>query len=121
MELCETLIKTLDMFVTVPSLFLDPDKQRRKLYGKAGEFRFATSYIGCEHRSLSNFWLNSPETMAWVYRQVEKAIEFINNDNTIEDNKDLIQIAINDCDLALADKLIQIYGITLPQTQLIHV
>lgn len=119
MHLAETLIRTLDLFCTIPSLFLDPDKERRKLYGKAGEFRFATSYVGCEHRSLSNFWLNSEEYMGWVYEQVEKAIQFINEGKSVDDNADMIQLAINNADFSLADKLIQMYEIKLPETKLI--
>lgn len=116
MELCERLIKTLDLYCTIPSLFLDGDTERRKLYGKAGEFRFATSYIGCEHRSLSNFWLGSEELMHWVYTQVEEAIKFINDGNIIDEDLALeIQTAINEHNLELASKLIQMYQIKLPE------
>jgi len=116
LDLCEKLIKTLDLFCTVPSLFIDNDTDRRTLYGKAGEFRFATSYIGCEHRSLSNFWLASEELTYWVYQQVEQAIKFINEGKSVEEHSYEIQSAINDYDLQIADKLLQIYDIKLPQS-----
>lgn len=121
MELCETLIKTLDLFCTVPSLFIDTDTERRKLYGKAGEFRFATSFIGCEHRSLGNFWLKSEELMYWVYQQVEQAIKFINEGKSVEEDSLDIQYAIDNNDLNTAEKLLEKYDIKLPQTKLQYV
>ena len=33
------MVKLLDIFLGIPSVIIDPDKKRRKLYGKAGAFR----------------------------------------------------------------------------------
>ncbi len=54
MDLCEQLIKTLDLYLTVPSLLIDTDKDRRQLYGKAGEFRFGKSYTGKRNKINNN-------------------------------------------------------------------
>lgn len=59
------LIKMMDYAIGVPSVLIDRDKQRRKLYGKAGSMR--NKDYGVEYRTLSNFWLNSEELTSWVY------------------------------------------------------
>lgn len=81
---CCTLIKNLDYFLGVPSLLLDPDTERRQIYGKAGAFR-AKPY-GVEYRSLSNFWLTSPKLMRWVFDQTQLAFHTLAKDGVrIED------------------------------------
>jgi len=71
------LIKAMDLFLGVPSVTMDMDQQRRKLYGLAGAFRI-TPY-GTEYRTLSNFWLKSPELMRWVFEQTTRAFDFVTN------------------------------------------
>lgn len=54
--------------------------------------------------------------MHWVYTQVEEAIKFINDGNIIDEDLALeIQTAINEHNLELASKLIQMYEIKLPE------
>ena len=60
-----SLVKAVDLHVTLPSVLLDPDTRRRSLYGKAGDFR--PKPYGIEARSPSNFWLRSTQEMEWVY------------------------------------------------------
>jgi hypothetical protein len=60
-----SLIKMLDFAVGLPSVLVDTDNARRKMYGKAGSMR--NKVYGVEYRTLSNFWLNSNELMSWVY------------------------------------------------------
>lgn len=58
----------LDLFLAVPSLWLDDDPTsitRRTLYGQAGRYR--SKDYGIEYRSLGNFWLQSPNLVAWVH------------------------------------------------------
>ena len=78
----ENLVKMLDFTLALPSLFIDTDKLRRKLYGKAGSMRH--KQYGVEYRTLSNFWLNSDELMSWVYdrtlwstQNLDKLTEFL--------------------------------------------
>ncbi|MEI7489634.1 MAG: hypothetical protein WCJ72_19890 [Chryseobacterium sp.] len=71
----------LDLFVGVPSLWLDKDPtspKRRSIYGKAGRYR-VKSY-GIEYRSLSNFWLESPEMVELIYDLSYFAIKFVESD-----------------------------------------
>lgn len=67
-ETCVMLVRMLDLFLGIASLVLDPSSDsltRRKLYGSAGRYR-QPSY-GVEYRTLSNFWLASPELVELVY------------------------------------------------------
>lgn len=76
------LIKLLDLFVGIPCTFLDNSKeslQRKKVYGKAGRFRL-TKY-GIEYRTLSNFWLKSPDLVSLVYNLSFFTVNFIKSNN----------------------------------------
>lgn len=91
------VIRAMDLFLGVPSTKLDPGTLRRKLYGKAGCFR--PKEYGCEYRTLSNFWIFSPEMIKWIYDQTQKAINFVEEGKTIEENHGLaIQNCINEND-----------------------
>lgn len=120
MDTCETLIKVLDLFIAVPSVLIDEDTQRRKLYGKAGCFRFGKSYTGVEFRTPSNFWLRNEETMSWIWNQIKLAVDFINNGNSVEEDALEIQLAINNHDKELTKQLIEKYNLKLPQTYHIY-
>ncbi|MCI0562398.1 MAG: hypothetical protein MN733_28260, partial [Nitrososphaera sp.] len=48
-------IKAEDLYLGVPSVVLDGDLRRRKLYGAAGCYR--ETAFGHEYRVLSNFWI----------------------------------------------------------------
>jgi len=103
----EKIVKSFDIFVTLPALFKDNDTRRRELYGKAGSFR--VKEFGVECRALSNFWIQSEENMRWVYRQSIKAIEAVLS-NEIEELIDLyseqVREAIDTANLDLAKKLL---------------
>ncbi len=120
MDLCEELIKVLDLFIAVPSVLIDEDTDRRKLYGKAGCFRFGKSYKGVEHRTPSNFWLQNENTMSWVWNQIKTAVDFINNNQSLEEDALDIQLAINEHNKDLAKVLIEKYNIKLPETYHIY-
>ena len=104
------LIKSLDIFLGIPSIILDPDKERKKMYGKAGAMRFKS--WGVEYRSLSNFWLGSLELVQSAFKGVEMAVEFYNSGKiaklTDEDQLS-IQTCINTGDEALALQLVHKY------------
>jgi hypothetical protein len=72
------IVYMMDLFLGVPSLWLDKDEsspRRRKLYGKAGRYR--PKPYGVEYRSLSNFWLNSPDLVGLVYDLCVFCIDFL--------------------------------------------
>lgn len=67
-ETCVMLVRMLDLFLGVASLFLDGRKsssRRRKIYGQAGRYR--QPKYGVEYRTLSNFWLLNPFMVELVY------------------------------------------------------
>lgn len=71
-------ILMLDLFLGVPSVWIDSDPnsiKRRALYGQAGRYR--TQDYGIEYRSLSNFWLASPELVEFVYDVSMFAMDFV--------------------------------------------
>lgn len=112
-EMVEEVIKAQDLFLGVPSILLDPDINRRKLYGKAGAFRFKE--YGCEYRTLSGYFLNRKELIEWVFSNAKSAIEFIDNYNTItEETGSRIVYAINNNDKHEAKQLIKEFNIVMP-------
>ena len=104
------LIQAMDLYLGLPSLFLDKDNQRRLLYGKAGAFR-ATEY-GVEYRSLSNFWIWNDNLIAWVYESVFEAIKFVNDGYYAEA---AVAKAINENDKLLAASILKNYKIEIPE------
>lgn len=108
------VVRAMDLFLGIPSILLDPDTERRRLYGMAGCFRF-TRYGG-EYRTLSNFWLKDPKFMAWVWDQTQSAIQFVEDNVELDDEDFLaskaeaIQKCINTSDKDLA----RTFDVTLP-------
>lgn len=70
------LARACDLFLSVPLAGLDTDMARRELYGKMGAFRI-TEY-GMEYRTLSNYWLRSPNLMGYVFRGTIRAVNETN-------------------------------------------
>jgi hypothetical protein len=75
-------VRALDLTLGIQSVVHDntpESKQRKKLYGKAGSYRFKNAatgdpYTGVEYRTLSNYWLKSHELMSVIYKGVEFTI-----------------------------------------------
>jgi len=113
----EKLIKMMDLFLGVPSVLMDEDRDRRKMYGKAGAFRIKS--YGCEYRTLSNFWITSDKLIEWAFNNTQLAITNVNNKKEIstEDAKD-IQKCINEYDEKLANKLINKFNIPYIKTNI---
>lgn len=94
------VVKALDLFIGVGMMKYDNDTQRRMLYGKAGAMRFKS--YGVEYRTPSNAWLQSDETIRYVWKQQERALEFVRSGQAAEllvdggELGDLIQQCINE-------------------------
>lgn len=114
-----TLVRLFDLFLGVPSVLLDPDTDRRRLYGKAGAFRYKQwgKDQGFEYRVLSNFWTKSEELVTWVFNQIRLAFEFYERGEmgVLALEGDIVS-AINNSNASLAEVLMGEFGITLPQT-----
>lgn len=106
-------IKSMDLFLGVPSIFLDDTPasiERRNLYGKAGAMR--PKPYGFEYRVLSNFWMFTDNLINWVYDQTKFAVSFKHKFTKKEEK--LIQDCINTGDKKIGETIINTYGITLP-------
>lgn len=102
------LIRAMDIFLGVPSVLLDPDTERRRMYGKAGDYRFKA--YGVEYRCLSGYFIKDDDILSWVYDNTLAAIEFVNSGGIIT-NADEIVKCINECDKGLALEIIEDYKI----------
>jgi len=77
-------IKMFDLFHGVIFTTLDTSRQairRRNWYGKPGCYR-PTDY-GIEYRTLSNFWIRSPETVSLVYHLTEDILRLIRDKKSV--------------------------------------
>lgn len=104
------LIRAMDLFLGVGSVLLDPDTERRKMYGKAGDYRFKP--YGVEYRCLSGYFIKDDQILSWVYDNTLAAIEFVNSGGIITNPDDIIK-CINNCDKKLALEIIEDYKINV--------
>jgi len=90
----------MDLFLGVPSVLIDDGKERKKLYGKAGAYRYKP--YGVEYRTLSNFWVFEPGLIDWVWNQTEKALTHVKNGLMDKELSRLARECINKDDHNLA-------------------
>ena len=102
------LVKYMDAFLGIPSVVKDKDKKRRSLYGKAGCFRL-TDY-GVEYRVLSSTMMSSSSKLSFVWRQLQKALKACQINYSLP-SRDLVQEAINNSNVELAEQLITHYNL----------
>lgn len=110
----EVVVPLLDIIVGNTCVLMDRDPmnvERRKVYGRAGEYRLPAH--GIEYRTPSNFWLRSYPLMSMIFALARDAVHVASSstdsDNFIEmvmgavDKKDIDQ-AINENRYTLAYK-----------------
>lgn len=106
------IVRAMDLFLGIPSILLDKDTERKKMYGKAGAYR--EKPYGVEYRVLSNFWIQNEITTEWAFNQTMKAVQYASEEDWIDDETSVnIQLAINNQDLDLACKLAKRFDILL--------
>lgn len=74
----EKTVTMLDIICGNTSVLLDRNVgniERRKVYGRAGEFRLPSH--GLEYRTLSNYWLGSYPLMSFAFGMVRLAVQLI--------------------------------------------
>ena len=109
-DACCTLVKQLDFFLGLVSTILDPDTERKQMYGKAGAFR-PKSY-GVEYRVLSNFWMEDDKLKELVFNNTKMAFEWLTNGIFLgTDYGDICQQIINSNDRVRAINLCNSIGI----------
>ena len=105
----DSMVRALDLIVGNTCVLIDRDPAnvvRRKVYGRAGEFRLPPH--GIEYRTLSNFWLHSYQLMSLVMGLVDVAVNVAHvEDVTVRDflttvNHRRVARAINTNNVALA-------------------
>jgi len=112
----ESTVEILDAIVGNTCVLLDRDPQmaeRRRLYGRAGEFRTPKVDKGqgadLEYRTLSNFWLRSDKLMSFAFGLARLATSIIeagyapNIKAAVEREAIITAINTNDFDLARAN------------------
>lgn len=71
------LVTQLDFFLGMPFRTLVDNDIRRDWYGRAGNFR--PKPYGVEYRTLSNIWLQDEKYMRFVFRNTQRAFDFLVN------------------------------------------
>jgi hypothetical protein len=105
-----SVIRSMDLFLGVPSTQLDEGTLRRELYGKAGCYR--PKPYGAEYRTLSNFWIFTDEMIHWAYEQTRKAVDFVASGQTLDEKDgEIIQKCINQGDKEAYVYLRNAYGL----------
>jgi hypothetical protein len=106
------LIPILDILVGNTCVMIDRDEsniERRKVYGRAGEYRDHDKHV--EYRTPSNFWMRSYQLMSLVMGLARQAVSIVQNRNykfatelkSKVKMKDIVK-AINENDAVLAKK-----------------
>lgn len=105
-----TVVKAMDVFVTLPLMRHDKDNRRRELYGKPGAYR-KKSY-GVEYRTPSNVWITSDDLIRMVWSNTDRALDWVKSGGSFtEDQEYRIQHAIMTSDMALAEELMAEFGV----------
>lgn len=102
--------RAADLFLGCPSIVFDADQQRRLLYGRAGSIR--DKPYGIEYRTLSNFWIRSPEMIGMIWDQVQQMLEFVRSERPIPtaDGRKIID-CINNSNMDALRDLTKTYGL----------
>lgn len=108
------LLRVLDLYLTVPSIIMNPNGAlRRTLYGKAGEHRISS--VTAELRTLGFNWFETKEHTKFVFDNTFAAIDKINNEKFVmdahEDDCQAIINCINNNDAKIATYLCDKYNI----------
>lgn len=109
-------IKYMDLYLGIPSILLDSDRERRKLYGGAGDMRYKdiggkdSFKILVEYRTLGGGMLANDELIGFVFDNTNHAIDAYNANLPLPDGE-MIQYCINNYDVDLAKKIIKDYNI----------
>ena len=117
-----SMIRAMDLFLGVPSVILDTDVDRRKIYGSPGEFRNHLDVDRFEYRTISNFILFNDEYLEFMWNQIFKACDYVNEFEIIEGELgEAIQKCISTSDISLAYDILKEFKIQIPQRKEIFV
>lgn len=107
-----SLIRAMDIHLGLPAVIEEAPNKRKELYGKAGAFRVKP--YGTEYRTISNYFLSSPELIKKVYERTMDAINFVNQESPIATEEgDAVQQAINTGNKELAKTMCDYFGVKI--------
>lgn len=115
-DVANLIVKRLDAIVGVLSVSLFQsfdDRNRRMMYGLAGEYRLPEH--GLEYRTLSNAWVYHPVAMNFIFNMARAiAASFLANDILPWEATEIEVVqCINTCDVALAQEILMRNDATL--------
>lgn len=96
--------RCLDVYLGIPSVIMDHGELRKQLYGKHGAMRVKP--YGMEYRVLSNFWCHEDKYVRWVWRNVERAVLFLENGGSVDHLHEEVKQCIDENDKELAQYLV---------------
>lgn len=99
------VIKAMDVFLSIPAVFMDHGEDRKQLYGKSGAFR--PKPYGVEYRTLSNFWIFDDKLIQWVWRNTERALKSVRSGQRFDRYEDEIVSCIDKNNKKLAEQLVK--------------
>lgn len=107
-----SIVQVLDLFISVPLVVMEPDSERKRLYGKAGAFR--PKPYGLEYRTPSNWYLSSQELTKWVFNNTKKGFKFFANNGSLDrELAQHVEGVINTNDKLAANDLIKDFKLQL--------
>ncbi len=102
----QRLMQIMDYNIGLPGITIDPDRVRRQMYGRAGEYRIAErgEYTVVEYRAIGSFFLKNKNLISWIYDQTIKSINDYNDGMDFsEQEKQEMQRAINEYDTSFVN------------------
>lgn len=113
-EVSLLLAQLCDYHLGLPSVILDTDTERRKLYGSAGACRIKP--YGVEYRTLSNFWLRSKALQEWVFNTASSLIYQLDDLERLTAllSPEQLKLIINTGDSQAARSYCDLLGINIP-------
>lgn len=120
-EEIEKFMLCMDITCGLPSVLIDQDMNRKKLYGNPGDFRFKQliNLTIVEYRTLGGNCHDGEELIGYFFDQTNAAIELFNN---YEKNVDLIdqyykniEKAISTNNEQLAISIMKAFNVQIPQ------
>lgn len=113
LTICESFVKSLDVYCGLYSVIIDPDTRRRTMYGMAGAYR--PKPYGVEYRVPSNVWLRSRTTRVQMHHLVSQSITDMKNGGSQQEwcknNGYDVREIINSSDVTKAKQLLGcVYG-----------
>lgn len=106
------LVKAMDLFISVPLVLMEPDSERKRLYGKAGAFR--PKPYGLEYRTPSSWYLSSKDTTKWAFNSAKQAFKYFTDNKTFPIGlPEHVQNVINNNDKLAAEALVKDFNLQL--------